>query len=50
MSRYIQEHSDEVQAKYKFCAARNAAEKKIEEKKEEVLKEIMWQIGAHESD
>jgi DNA-directed RNA polymerase subunit L len=50
MSRYRQEHPNEVQAEYEFFAARNAAEKKIEEKKEEELKEIMWQIDAHESD
>jgi hypothetical protein len=39
-----------VQAKYEFFAARNATKKKIEEKNEEELKEIMWQIDAHESD
>jgi hypothetical protein len=50
MSSYIEEHPDEVQAKYEFLAARNAAEKKIKAKKEEDLKEIMWQIDAHESD
>jgi hypothetical protein len=50
MSRYIQEHPDEVHAEYEFFAARNATEKKIEEKKEEELKEIMWQIDAHEYD
>jgi hypothetical protein len=50
MSRYRQEHTDEVQAEYEFFPARNATEKKIKEKKEEELKEIMWQIDAHESD
>jgi hypothetical protein len=50
MSRYRQEHLDEMLAKYEFFATRNVAEKKIEETKEEELKEIMWQIDAHESD
>jgi hypothetical protein len=38
MSRYIQEHPNEVQTEYEFFVARNTAEKKIEEKKEEELK------------
>jgi hypothetical protein len=50
ISRYRQEHPDEVQVEYELFAARNAAEKIIKEKKEEELKEIMWQIDAHESD
>jgi hypothetical protein len=50
MSRYRQEHLDEVLAKYEFFATRNTTEKKIEEMKEEELKEIMWQIDGHESD
>jgi hypothetical protein len=50
MYRYRQEHPNEVQVKYEFFAMRNVAEKTIEEKKEEELKEIMWQIDAHESD
>jgi hypothetical protein len=43
MSRYRQEHPDEVQTGYKFFAARDAAptEKKIKEKKEDELKETM---------
>jgi uncharacterized membrane protein len=49
MSRYRQEHSDEVHAEYEFFAVRNTTENKIEEKEEE-LKEIMWQIDTHESD
>jgi hypothetical protein len=43
MSRYRQEHPDEVQTGYKFSAARDVAptEKKIKEKKEDELKETM---------
>jgi hypothetical protein len=42
MSRYRQEHLDEVHVEYEFFATSNTAEKKIKEKKEEELKEIMW--------
>jgi hypothetical protein len=50
MSRYRQEHPDEVRVEYEFFAVRNTAEKKIKDTKEEELKEVMWQIDGRKSD